>query len=1202
MAVDNFNVQGDLFFMDDTFTWKKYLIDINISRNASLRIFLEAILAELPDELKSLKYVHFKIFLHNFATPEEAAARESEIKAYLSEIKLDPFPRLCIYQFDGGAILRKAHVIEFLKTAIKSFKKIIVDKEQVDYKNELEKQRVKWLLSLIPEDMPSFSKYANWSKDEILQELQKLDPSRAALSSQPQQKSNDLSNSSFQSFLNTNNYFNLKNLQALFADFVRAYLDAWNADLESSPLYYAPYFAVVQGSCAGKTRMVIQSKSQFVMIYINIRPEEAGEPERSSIADTFLSSGDNKLAMMKFYIALFSTIKTWLDDKFIPLDQHTNKISTEEASNQINTGTFWEAVNAKYSALEVDNDNDAQYIISKILVELELHLPRNSLFLVAIDEARNMLPTEKGKVNSFFNWRHAIQILKGHRVFNVVMDTLSTVSNFTPYHIYDTSSRVVKGQKLFPPFYMLPVTGSWPLLDSAYISNIDLEDGLQYSIYDPVQYSRPKFREIITSRRKEFDKFMIWNTMVNFARWKITFTSHEEDLYYHLACLSSKFNLLPHSVDLKNHLLSSRCATLLAVAGDYSSMDVRYIPEPMLVEGVTRNLQNAEFFAMCLKTLGRCLRSKIIGAAANKGDLGELLAAIYIMRIKDLTTAKVCEAKKELLGGETIFSLPIKLHTFLKPFLKKAIKWTTMCRPYHKNNELFYQPYTKYSFEDQPADLKDFPNYYINFTAFHKVDEDVTIEMLCDAVKHNIALFVQEKQEAIDFLIPLIAVDNSSGKIFSELIKKEFLSVMLFQVKFHTGTKSLSYCRDMCEQQCRFARKNGWVSQSIGIVAVLMAVGDGITGVGNFAYMWDHGDLYIFISQLPSICEDHPIESLKLDMDSTPIVELKEECKKLNVRGAAVCDVYRNMLKWDESKSEKVQFVDDARLNQWTKICGEILSPLILSGNMTSLHTQVTSKRQSNKLPSKEGEASGTSFLVWSDAHRLPGLLVGDTIKIIDCSEGIKRNVVLKKRLKPFENNNLYELNNNKVTKAFVEGLILFKKDCCSADDDTWLNFVGKIIDDGVKNIVTNAKRGKARNHKLSEEDFKTSLEERWNLFLEEKKDKIGADEVPVPHSLLGNEYVEEEYDEDVEHDEYVEYDEDVEDEYDENDEYAFPESLENQHANENPIRQQTNESKEEAEQNQFHYSDVDSSIMESEGDDVRVGETVEKLDNMKVV
>ncbi|KNZ61214.1 uncharacterized protein VP01_1435g5 [Puccinia sorghi] len=215
----------------------------------------------------------------------------------------------------------------------------------------------------------------------------------------------------------------------------------------------------------GKTRLLMKMAEEMCVVYICLRPEDStGEPKRSLLATDMLppSSPNFKAYYIKIIAAIFLVTA-----KFFQLTPISNlKKRYKEWNEHQTTPTFHRDVLQELRTSEqITDENDIAKYLTDAVTTVQQVFPEDPglKVLLAIDEASAMLEIPQPKNNdvSFFrHFRRALRTIPDQaRVFAILVDTTSRVSNFLPISREDNSSRALgtrgKPSQLFPPIYKI---------------------------------------------------------------------------------------------------------------------------------------------------------------------------------------------------------------------------------------------------------------------------------------------------------------------------------------------------------------------------------------------------------------------------------------------------------------------------------------------------------------------------------------------------------------------------------------------------------------------------------------------------------------------------------------------------------------------------------------------------------------------------
>ena len=100
-----------------------------------------------------------------------------------------------------------------------------------------------------------------------------------------------------------------------------------------------------------------------------------------------------------------------------------------------------------------------------------------------------------------------------------------------------------------------------------------------------------------------------------------------------VAVLAGRFSLIPVDISTQQSLVANRMATLHRCSTLRDRILVSYVAEPILGEGLTSHMK--DHFEAIIKELSALMKAGKLSLAGNKGDYGELVAAVSLSRAFD---------------------------------------------------------------------------------------------------------------------------------------------------------------------------------------------------------------------------------------------------------------------------------------------------------------------------------------------------------------------------------------------------------------------------------------------------------------------------------------------------------------------------------------------------------------------------------------
>ncbi len=213
-------------------------------------------------------------------------------------------------------------------------------------------------------------------------------------------------------------------------------------------VYFSPYFALVQCSGSGKSRMLLESSKKLRALYVCFRSGATGYPPRTVRAITQLFEGIDVANSDAYLKALVERLKRAEISarKHLPIPGLSARTS-------------------KVAMFDSERLSDSVWNLKDIAMEEELPDSEEPVLLI-LDEARALLDNSPSGLrfgDTQFTWfRRALHnywdTYKNAKLFVVMVDTSSRIKNFSPSLLADPSARQVKfegGAFLFHPFVWL---------------------------------------------------------------------------------------------------------------------------------------------------------------------------------------------------------------------------------------------------------------------------------------------------------------------------------------------------------------------------------------------------------------------------------------------------------------------------------------------------------------------------------------------------------------------------------------------------------------------------------------------------------------------------------------------------------------------------------------------------------------------------
>lgn len=625
--------------------------------------------------------------------------------------------------------------------------------------------------------------------------------------------------------------------QPLLKLYIQACADAWAVSRING--YHAPYFAVIQGSGAGKTTMVMHCQGDdMLVLYLCLRKRGAsGLPPRSAGADLFL-----RLHTVEeyrwFYVSVIKVLQDLIAGEVHQAQGRQNVLQYlhDVAMGLESEGKFWDLVDKKYHLPRKQLSTAGKEVDMALLALWSSHpsLKSNPPQLVfALDEARALTTTSidastrsdsatkiavvSAEHTLFAMWRRSIQISYGRSrsLFFVLMDTSSTVGNFYPAPDNDPSARVVsRAAHLFPPFYLFPFTGPWTMLkdptSALYKNSLCLqvtEDIVsttssvaptrKWSPYlDIVVESRPLYWSLLSQTND-------WDDVLDMALSKLGIAdeiNHNSDPLSYMPILCYRFGLLPQHRSTAEKLLSSCSASLVAMVPSEGTVGVCYVPEPVFGEVTAGKFHKPEARTFLLNMLANLVVGGQVGRAFGKGNKGEFAGMVYMSMVMDAAqrTRAACGHSGGHLAGVIINSRPIVLGDFV-------------CALTGLNRTILDANSAKL--------VAELDHYAVAFTGWSDARDSPSPSCLASAYSKRISWALQPGETACDLIIPTISLANTTTNNNNSLVA--------IQVKNWAKDLHIADIVQLCNNQISWAKAIRLIEGDTKMVSVLLLAGNG---------------------------------------------------------------------------------------------------------------------------------------------------------------------------------------------------------------------------------------------------------------------------------------------------------------------------------------------------------------------------------------
>lgn len=482
-----------------------------------------------------------------------------------------------------------------------------------------------------------------------------------------------------------------------FCEHVKNVVNTFNAAPDK---YYGLYFSIVQSSGYGKSRILIECcKRNFLNVaYMCLRDEkESGFPhstqhhkdQTKKSLFSFLQS-INEVEKLQVFIALTYRLCKELRGKKAKL--------YDFAGADFSFSALWDQV----IDLFLKTQPTEYEAILKKFTDLQASLDRTTPeLLIVFDEARVLLESISETSKSIFrNLRRAQFGLRSRSLVLVFIDTLSTVSHFSPAKKFDTSGRRDQvDYDLLPPFYEILSYDSFIInCGSTDYNRTNMEELAETFSHGRPLWTALFFKEniftdpffygaiVFACRKLACSTFLIKTKLNESLLKSIEINAASMSIRYGIRGILDHYlalNLMKAHLGTGKSLLYMQSVTNLGIylAEDRVRMTVVYPPEPIVAEAACQFLeidnehlnisqfidQLDRFWALCLNGL------------VSAGEVGEFLARFCISFCYDRAVMKrklvfnmSGVSHDAPINSALLYSSPLLLKEFLVHLLPKA--------------------------------------------------------------------------------------------------------------------------------------------------------------------------------------------------------------------------------------------------------------------------------------------------------------------------------------------------------------------------------------------------------------------------------------------------------------------------------------------------------------------------------------------------
>lgn len=555
-------------------------------------------------------------------------------------------------------------------------------------------------------------------------------------------------------------------------------------------IYHSLYFSVVQSSGYGKSRLLLEAgKTKVHSVYACLRKtNSSGYPFANYGLKKFLTDYCSTISNAELFLTLVYYISMVILGCFRPIEilQNLNIPQNRPLHHFEGAGNgyskfhqFWDLVMKAFHVVlknpaasdELKNKvTEAQAKFYRAAQQKDFSISGGfydldnerfpSEIVVVFDEARFLLNDRPG-INLFRVLRSSQQSMKFQNMVLVFVDTISTISNFSPAYIHDPSARPYRVFELLPVFYEIMTYDSLIPTDLNNADNIRIgELARLFSL------GRPVWNACFFSKPNITAKDVLH--CVSYAMVKLSNTSAAniyKNYFGGLAVASILFGIWGiMDQSYATMMLSSYMGTALFFGDDRTRMFVHYVSEPILAEAAFQLLYSTAqpesskntnlgisaelaFPGVHLKTILHNFEASIVTGLVDVGNIGELVCRMML----SFVSAKIHIDTAKKLEGFVLFSEPIDVSSFLDLLI---------CRNYQEYYLSRYQVACYNKNHESVALLRKYGK--IAFTSFETL---YSISSICfsqnylkDAFEHRIAFVDRENSLVViwSFLFSLM--------------------------------------------------------------------------------------------------------------------------------------------------------------------------------------------------------------------------------------------------------------------------------------------------------------------------------------------------------------------------------------------------------------------------------------------------------------
>lgn len=501
--------------------------------------------------------------------------------------------------------------------------------------------------------------------------------------------------------------------------------------------YFALYFAVVQSSGYGKTRLLLEAgRFDAHTIYTCLRAEGSqGYPNGNAFVRDLLIRNLKTLDDFKYFLSVVYHIAAELATQNRAEDVFALHLHRLEGDD-IKFAEFWtlieknfkayDSVEARAELIRIVQDAQSKYgevfkmngqkaFNTGTVVEFKgSKLPSEIVFV--LDEAKILTDTLNVDKSVFRYLRRAHNLMGFKNFVLVFVDTVSSISESAPSALHDASLRPVKGMDVLPVYYQI-LTYDSCASELPFPDDISREHRLAkifsrgrplwYALYFNTHYLVPG----IIQQAIAFAKVKLTNMAFGVTK-KI-----ERVDWNSIAAITLRFGVNGISdYSYGTPLVADHMATVLYFGEDRIRLYIRYVAEPILAEGACQYLYFDSSSTVCNIALAYkplcSLDHAIVSGLLDFGEIDEFSLRLMLGLSHDFVHAPfVTQGSPDYL-----FTDGIPLRHFLDVFIPP------------KYREKYRMVYGVDCFDLNHPNIQKLMAYgWVAFTSFNVIDDLATV-------------------------------------------------------------------------------------------------------------------------------------------------------------------------------------------------------------------------------------------------------------------------------------------------------------------------------------------------------------------------------------------------------------------------------------------------------------------------------------------